>query len=103
MGMESPDPNEQAVCQDEDSLLIRDCSYYENQCNGGNIMQQVVTEPEVYIETKMKQFKLVDMRQQYPDLIAEAEMTAMGYQDFLVRLLSVEEEGKNARRTGKLF
>ena len=29
MGMESPDPNEQAVCQDEDSLLIRDCSYYE--------------------------------------------------------------------------
>lgn len=66
-------------------------------------MQQVVTEPETYIETKMKQFKLVDMRQQYPDLIAEAEMSSMGYRDFLVRLLSVEEEGKNARRTGKLL
>lgn len=31
-------------------------------------MQQVVTEPEVYIETKMKQFKLVDI-QQYPILL----------------------------------
>ena len=66
-------------------------------------MQQAVTEPETYIEARMKQFKLVDMRQQYPDLIAEAEMTSMGYMDFLVRLLSVEEEGKNARRTGKLL
>jgi len=29
MGMETPVPNEEAVCQDEDALLIRDCSYYE--------------------------------------------------------------------------
>jgi len=66
-------------------------------------MQQAVTEPKAYIEARMKQFKLVDMRQQYPDLIAEAEMTSMGYMDFLVRLLSVEEDGKNARRAGKLL
>lgn len=66
-------------------------------------MQQGVSESETYIETKMKQFKLVDMRQQYPDLIAEAEMTSMGYKDFLIRLLTVEEEGKNARRTQKLL
>ncbi|MDP2812958.1 IS21-like element helper ATPase IstB [uncultured Acetobacterium sp.] len=66
-------------------------------------MQQAVTESETYIEAKMKQFKLVDMREQYPDLIAEAEMTSMGYRDFLIRLLAVEEEGKNARRTGKLL
>lgn len=66
-------------------------------------MQQGVSEPETYIQAKMKQFKLVDMRQQYPDLIAEAEMTSMGYMDFLIRLLSIEEEGKNARRTEKLL
>lgn len=30
-------------------------------------MQLGVSEPETYIEARMKQFKLVDMRQQYPD------------------------------------
>lgn len=66
---------------------------------------QLMTEDtkEAYIEAKMKQFKLVDMREQYSDLIAEAEMTSMRYMDFLVRLLSVEEEGKNARRYEKLL
>lgn len=67
-------------------------------------MQQISADTrEAYIEAKMKQFKLVDMREQYPDLIAEAESFSMGYMDFLVRLLSVEEEGKNARRQEKLL
>lgn len=57
-------------------------------------MQQVVTEPEVYIETKMKQFKLVDMRQQYPDLIAEAEMTAMGIKIFWYVCFLLKKKGK---------
>ena len=55
-----------------------------------------------YIESMMKQFKLVDMREQYRDLILEAESSAMDYESFLVRLLSVEEEGKRDRRTEKL-
>ena len=55
-----------------------------------------------YIESMMKQFKLVDMREQYRDLILEAESSAMDYESFLVRLLSVEEEGKRGRRTEKL-
>ena len=55
-----------------------------------------------YIESMMKQFKLVDMRRQYRDLILEAESSAMDYESFLVRLLSVEEEGKRGRRTEKL-
>ena len=55
-----------------------------------------------YIEAMMKQFRLVDMREQYRDLILEAESSSMGYEDFLVRLLSVEEEGKHGRRTDKL-
>ena len=55
-----------------------------------------------YIEAMMKQFKLVDMREQFRDLIHEAESSGMGYEDFLIRLLSVEEEGKRGRRTEKL-
>ena len=55
-----------------------------------------------YIESMMKRFKLVDMREQYRDLIHEAESTSMGYEAFLIRLLSVEEEGKNGRRTDRL-
>lgn len=67
-------------------------------------MQQLQNDAkEAYIEAKMKQFRLVDMREQYPDLIAEAETSAMGYMDFLIRLLSVEEDGKNARRHEKLL
>lgn len=42
----------------------------------------------------MKQFKLVDMRNCYEDIIAEAEEESLGYMDFLIRLLSVEDEGK---------
>ena len=47
----------------------------------------------------MKQFKLVDMREQFWDIIAGAQQESLGYMNFLVRLLSAEEEGKSARRT----
>lgn len=66
-------------------------------------MKQAVCQTEEYIEATMKKFKLVDMREQYRDLIIEAETSSMGYEEFLVRLLSVEEEGKRIRRTEKLF
>ena len=36
----------------------------------------------------------MDMREHYQDLIMEAEVSAMDYKSFLVRLLSVEEDGK---------
>lgn len=69
-----------------------------------NVMNDVIMENrELYIETKMKQFKLVDMREQYSDIIAEAEMNSWGYMDFLVRLLSIEDKGKSARRHKKLL
>ena len=63
--------------------------------------QNYATKAE-YIEAMMKQFKLVDMRKQFRDLIAEAQSSSMEYEDFLIRLLSVEEEGKHDRRTAKL-
>lgn len=67
-------------------------------------MQELAIEKkEDYIETMMKQFKLVDMRDQYLELIHEAERASMGYMDFLIRLLSVEEEGKKNRRFERLL
>lgn len=51
-----------------------------------------------YIEAKMKQFKLVDMREQYRDLIKAAEKQALGYEDFLITLLKAEEAGKKLRQ-----
>ena len=57
-------------------------------------MQGITADKEAYIEEKMKQFKLVDMRNCYEDIIAEAEEESLGYMDFLIRLLSVEDEVK---------
>ncbi len=56
-----------------------------------------------YIEATMKKFKLVDMRYQYQDIINEAESESLGYLDFLVRLLELEDEGKIGRRTERLL
>ena len=67
-------------------------------------MQAGISEKaRIYVEETMKRFRLVDMREQYPDIIAEAQENAMGYMEFLVRLLSVEEAGKNARRREMLL
>ena len=67
-------------------------------------MQELaINEKADYINSRMKQFKLVDMRDHYEDLIIEAESTSIGYMDFLVRLLSVEEEGKRIRRYERLL
>lgn len=65
--------------------------------------QLVIDTKEEYIKSMMKQFKLVDMRDQYVELIKEAESASIGYKDFLVRLLSVEEEGKKNRRYERLL
>lgn len=59
-------------------------------------------EKHLYIEEKMKQFKLVDMRTQYKDIIKEAEDSSLGYTEFLIRLLMIEDEGKYFRKTEKL-
>lgn len=66
-------------------------------------MQETVAEKRKYIEETMKQFRLVDMREQYSDIIAEAEQQSLGYMDFLMRLLSIEAAGKHYRRTTKLL
>jgi len=57
---------------------------------------------DIYIETMMKKFKLVDMREQYPDLIRQAEDEGMGYKAFMISLLEAEEQGKIRRRGERL-
>ena len=56
-------------------------------------MQMLYDNPDTYIYEKMKQFRLVDMREQYDDLIVEAENDSLSYKDFLIRLLQTEDEG----------
>ncbi len=55
-----------------------------------------------YIEAKMKQFKLVEMREQFRDIIMEADSEGLSYLEFLKRLIEVEDEGKAGRRTDRL-
>lgn len=63
-------------------------------------MQQIMdTNPDIYIEERMKQFHLVDMREQYHELIEDAKKEKLGYKDFLIRLLQAEEAGKANRRS----
>lgn len=64
---------------------------------------EIMDEKNAYIKQTMRRFKLVDMRDQYADIIAEAEQNSLGYTDFLVRLLAIEEEGKKIRRQEKLI
>mgnify|MGYP003364862268 CR=1 FL=1 len=47
-----------------------------------------------YIEARMKQFKLVDMREQYQELIRVASEQFMTYEDFLIMLSQAEETGQ---------
>lgn len=63
---------------------------------------QLTSEKAAYIDEKLKKFKLVDMRKQYSDIIDEAEKDSLGYLDFLLRLINVEDTGKNTRRAEKL-
>ena len=66
-------------------------------------MQTIYDNPDTYIHEKMKQFRLVDMREQYDELIAEAENDRLSYKDFLIRLLQTEDEGKTIRKHEKLL
>ena len=66
-------------------------------------MVECIDQKSAYIESKMKQFKLVDMRFQYKDIIEEAKQESLGYMDFLMRLLELEDNGKSSRRTERLL
>lgn len=50
------------------------------------------------IKELMTRFKLIDIREQYMELIREAEKNSYSYKDFLISLLKVERDGKDLRR-----
>lgn len=56
-----------------------------------------------YINEQLKLFKLVDMRERYDEIISEAIDEKLGYKDFLIRLIQVEEEGKRKRLEERLI
>ena len=49
-----------------------------------------------YIEARMKQFKLVDMREQYQELIRVASEQSMTYEDFLTCCYKRRKQERNA-------
>ncbi len=55
-----------------------------------------------YIKEKLKDFKLVDIRENYQEIIDEAIKENLGYKDFLIKLIQTEEEGKRKRLTQRL-
>lgn len=56
-----------------------------------------------YIHEQLKLFKLVDMRERYQEIINEAINEKLGYKDFLIRLIQIEEEGKQKRLEKRLI
>ncbi len=59
--------------------------------------------PDDYIQTQLKRFKLVDMRENGDEIIQDAITKNLGYKEFLIKLIQVEEEGKKRRLTEKLI
>lgn len=55
-----------------------------------------------YIGEQLKLFKLVDIRENYQEIIEEAINENLGYKDFLIRLIQAEEEGKRKRLSERL-
>jgi len=54
-----------------------------------------------YIDSMLKDFKMVDIRQQYNELIQIAVEKQLGYKEFLAILLRTEELGRKERRTNR--
>lgn len=66
-------------------------------------MQKQSESNQDYLTARMKQFKLVDMRENLTDLLEEAEENHLSYEEFLVRMFREEEYGKHRRREQKLI
>lgn len=63
--------------------------------------QNATNNIDCYIKTKLKEFKLVDMRKHYEEQIQIAINQELSYRDFLLNLLKLEAEGKKMRRIEK--
>lgn len=56
-----------------------------------------INESDLYIQTMLTKFKLVDIKYHYQQVIEEAIENKLGYKEFLLKLIQIEEEGKKER------
>lgn len=66
--------------------MIKDTSIYDDE----------------YIRNQLKLFKLVDIRENYQEIIEQAIKDKLGYKEFLIKLIQLEEEGKKKRLIDRL-
>lgn len=57
----------------------------------------MINAEDQYIYKTLKKFKLVDIRNNFNDLIEEAEEEKLDYKGFLIKLIQYEEQGKQSR------
>lgn len=55
-----------------------------------------------YIKNQLKSFKLVDIKEKYQEIIDQAVKDKLGYKEFLIKLIEIEEEGKKRRLAERL-
>lgn len=55
-----------------------------------------------YIKNQLKSFKLVDIKENYQEIIDQAIKDKLGYKEFLIKLIALEEEGKKRRLADRL-
>lgn len=55
-----------------------------------------------YIKNQLKSFKLVDIKENYQEIINQAIKDKLGYKEFLIKLIEIEEEGKKRRLAERL-
>lgn len=55
-----------------------------------------------YIKNQLKSFKLVDIKENYQEIIDQAIKDKLGYKEFLIKLIALEEEGKKRRLAERL-
>lgn len=60
-------------------------------------VKSAITADDQYIYQTLKKFKLVDIRDNYIDLIEEARKDKLDYKGFLIKLIQYEEHGKQRR------
>lgn len=60
-------------------------------------MTQEKTQNDEALEEMLKKLKLLDIRENYQDIVEEAIEAKVGYKDFLTKLVSMEVEGRKNR------
>lgn len=66
-------------------------------------MSQKIIQNNEALEEMLKKLKLLDIRKNYQDIVEEAIDAKLGYKDFLIKLVSMEVEGRKNRLGNRLI